>query len=162
MTEQRFPVRTYAGGVKYHCHGAEGQSHANRTYQQQRFAANTINEHYRRDRSEYVYKASEHVNAQCPLFRCSCCLPQDLAVIKDDVDTDELLKSRQTHPDPKHRSNAPCAWNYKIRQTRAMFSFHAFLDLPHQVLGIGTNASEDVTCLFVLATEDKKARGLRD
>src|SRR5262249_11328812 len=125
MTEQRLSVRTYAGGVKYNCHGAENQSHANRSYQQQRVAANAINEHYRRDRGEYVYQAGEHVNAQCPLFRCSRCFPQDLTVIKDDIDTNELLKSRQTHPDPKHGSYPPCAWNYEIRQTRAMFSFQA-------------------------------------
>src|SRR6476660_9591382 len=151
MTEQRLPVRTYAGSAKYNCHGAERQSHANRSYQQQRFAADAIDEHYRRDRGEYVYQAGEQVNAQRPLFRCSRCFPQDFAVIKDDVDTDELLKSRQTHAHPKDWSDTPRAWNYKIRQPRAMFPLQALLDFPHQCLGIGPNPREDFTCLLVLA-----------
>jgi hypothetical protein len=88
MTEQRFPIGTYTGGAKYNCHCAERQSHANRSDQQQRFAADAINEHYRRDRGEYVDQAGEQVNAQGPLFRCPRCFPQDLAVIKDDIDTD--------------------------------------------------------------------------
>src|SRR5215471_10592742 len=162
MTEQRLPVRTYAGGVKYNCHSAEGQSHANRSYQQQRFAADTINEHYRRDRGENVDQAREHVNAQSPLFRCPCCFPQDLTVIKDDVDTNELLESGQTHPHPKHRSDMSRAWNDEIRQTRPVFPFQALLDLPHQFLRIDTNAREDFTCSLVLATENKIAGRLRD
>src|SRR6266496_1175494 len=162
MTEQRFPVRTYAGCAKYNCHGAERQSHANRSDQQQRFAADAINEHYRRDRGEYVDQASEQVNAQGPLFRCPCCFPQDLAVIKNDVNTDKLLESCQTHHDPKQWSDTSRAWNNEIRQTRAMFPFQALLNLPHQFLGIGANASEDFTCSLVLATENEKARRLRD
>src|SRR5436190_6192008 len=162
MTEQRLPVRTYASRGEYHCHRAERQSHANRSDQQQRPAADTINEHYRRDRGEYVDQAGEQINAQGPLFRCPRCFPQDLAVIKDDIDTDKLLKSRQTHPDPKHWSDTSRAWNNEIRQTRAMFPFQALLDLPHQFLGIGTNASEDFTCSTVFATENKIARRLRD
>jgi hypothetical protein len=73
-----------------------------------------------------------------------------------------LLKSRQTHPYPEHWSDTSRAWNDEIRQTRAMFPFQALLDLPHQFLGIGTNAREDFTCSLVLATENKKARRLRD
>src|SRR6476619_4197879 len=160
MTEQRLPVRTYAGGAKYTCHGADRQSHANRSDQQQRFAADAIDEHYRRDRGEYVDQPGEHVNAQSPLFRRPRCFPQDLAVIKDDIDTDKLLKSRQTHPYPEHWSDTSCTWNDEIRQTRAMFPFQALLDLPHQFLGIGTNASEDFTRSLGLATENKKARRL--
>src|SRR5258705_3589249 len=162
MTEQRLPVRTYAGGAKYNCHRTECQSHANRSDQQQRFAADAINEHYRRDRGEYVDQAGEQVNAQGPLFRCPRCFPQDLAVIKDDIDTDKLLKSRQTHPHPEHWSDTSRAWDDEIRQMRAMFPFQALLDLPHQFLGIGTNAREDFTCSLVLATENKIARRLRD
>src|SRR4029077_4017120 len=126
--------------------------------QQQRFAADAINEHYRRDRGEDVDQAGEQINAQGPLFRCPRCFPQDLAVIKDDVDTDKLLKSRQTHPHPKHWSDAFRAWNNEIRQTRAVFALEAFLALPHQSVGIGTNAREDFACSLVVASKNKKTR----
>src|SRR6476620_9068469 len=162
MTEQRLPVRTYAGGAKYTCHGAERQSHANRSDQQQRFAADAINEHYRRDRGEYVDQAGEQVNAQGPLFRRPRCFPQDLAVIKDDIDTDKLLKSRQPHPHPKDWSDTSRAWNDEIRQTRAMFPFQTLLDLPHQFLGVRPIVRKNITCSLVLATENKEARRLRD
>src|SRR5882724_8493054 len=162
MTEQRLPVRTYAGGCKYNCHGAEGQSHANRSDQQQRFAADAINEHYCRDRGDYVDQPGEQVNAQSPLFRRPRCFPQDLAVIKDDIDTDKLLKSRQTHPHPKHWSDTSRAWNNEIRQTRAMFPFQPLLDLPHHLPRIATNAREDFPRSLVLATQNTKAPPLRD
>ena len=147
MTEHRLAVGTYAGRGEYNCHGTERQSHADRSDQQQRFAADAINEHDRRDRGEDVDQAGEQVNAQSPLFRRPRCFPQDLAVIEDDVDTDKLLKSRQTHPHPKHGSDTSRAWNDEIRQTRAMFAFQALLDLPHQFLGVATNAREDFRVL---------------
>jgi hypothetical protein len=43
-----------------------------------------------------------------------------------------------------------------------MFPFQALLDLPYQFLGIGTNASENFTCSLMFATENKKARRLRN
>src|SRR4030095_1912656 len=151
MTEQRLPVRTYAGGAKYSCHGAERQSHAHRPDKKQGFAADAIDEHYRRDRGEYVDQAGEQVDTQGPLFRRPSCFPQDLAVIKDDINTDKLLKGGQTHPHPKHWSDTSRAWNDEIRQTRAMFPFQTLLDLLHQFLGIGTNAREDFACPLVFA-----------
>src|SRR4029077_17999573 len=104
-----------------------------------RLEADKIRELFPRYRGQYVDQAGEQVNAQRPLFRRPRCFPQDLAVIKDDIDTDKLLKSRQTDPHPKHWSDTSRAWNNEIRQTRAMFPLQALLHLPHQLLGVGTN-----------------------
>jgi hypothetical protein len=35
-----------------------------------------------------------------------------------------------------------------------VFAFEALLDLPHQALGIATNAREDFACSLVLANEN--------
>src|SRR5882757_8332530 len=98
-----------------------------------------------------IHQAGEHVNAQSPLFSCTRCFPQDLAEIKNDIDTNELLESSQTHSHPEDGNDTSRARNNKIRQPGSAFGFEALLDLPHQAIGITTNSREDLSCLLVFA-----------
>src|SRR5438046_2828044 len=99
-------------------------------------------------------------NAQSPLFSCTCCFPQNLTEIKNDVDTDELLESSQTHSHPKHGSDTSRDGNNKIRQPGTAFRFEALFYLPHEPTGIAANSLEHLACLLVFADEDQIARRL--
>src|SRR4029078_11331981 len=96
------------------------------------------------NRGEDVHEAGEHVNAQGPLFGRTRCFPQNLAEIKNDVDTDELLENSQAHSHPKNRSDPSRAGNDKIRQPGTAFSLEALFDLTHQPIGIAANSPKAV------------------
>src|SRR5207247_8045956 len=122
--------------------------------------ADAINEHDGRDRGENVYQAGEHVNAQSPFFSCTRCFPQNLTEIKNNIDTNELLESSQTHSHPEDGSDTSGAGNNKVRQPGTAFGFEALLNLPHQPIGIATNSREDLSCSLVFTHEDEITRRL--
>ena len=64
-----------------------------------------MNERNGRDCGEDIDKAGQQVDPQGPLFRRACGLPEHLAEIEDDIDADELLKSRQAYGYPNHRGD---------------------------------------------------------
>jgi len=89
-------------------------------------------------------------------------LPENRAVVEDDIDANELLESGEAHAGPENRSDAARFGVDQIGQPRAVLAEEALLDLANQAVRVAADAGENGAGEGVLAVGDKITRGLGD
>ncbi|CAB5370605.1 unnamed protein product [Rhizophagus irregularis] len=166
ITRQRNPAAGRGdSGRKGIRHRRQRYRHAGRTDQQQRLAPDLVDERDREDARADRQHARQDVGLQRIILGEADRLPQRRAIIKDDIDADELLEHGEPDAGPQDRANLARGLVDQVGQARlVMVGGKARGNLGD--LAIGLVGSEQLgqhrAGALGMAFDDKVARAFRD